>query len=309
MTAAEQIAGVELGGTKAVAVLARGSHVLARVRIATTSPTDTLAALRETLGAWRVREGFAALGVASFGPLRLAPRAADYGTMLTTPKKGWPGADIVGTLTEGLDCPSLIDTDVNAAALAEWRWGTGKGLESLCYLTVGTGLGGGILINGRPVHGALHPEVGHMRLRRAPSDVFAGVCPFHGDCVEGLVAGPALHARFGRPGEDISADDPRWSFVAHDLAALIAALLLAISPQKILIGGGIALGRPYLLDLVRAEVAANIADYLPHISLATVEELIALPALGENAGPLGAIALGEAALRGGFESIMPEDHQ
>ncbi len=309
MTATEQIAGVELGGTKAVAVLARGDVILARVRIATTSPADTLGALRETLGAWRACEGFAALGIASFGPLRLAPRAADHGVMLATPKKGWSGADIVGTLTQGLDCPSLIDTDVNAAARAEWRWGAGKGLESLCYMTIGTGLGGGILIDGRPIHGALHPEVGHIRLRRAPGDDFAGVCPFHDDCVEGLVAGPALRARFGRPGEDISPDDPRWSFVAHDLAALIAALLLAISPQKILIGGGIALGRPHLLDLVRAEVAANIAGYLPHISSATVAELIALPALGENAGPLGAIALGEAALRGGFESFRPEDHQ
>ena len=309
MTAAEQIAGVELGGTKAVAVLARGGDILARVRIATTSPAETLGALRETLGAWRAREGFDALGIASFGPLRLAPRATDYGMMLATPKKGWSGAHIIGPLTEGFDCPSLIDTDVNAAALAEWRWGAGKCLESLCYLTIGTGLGGGILIDGRPVHGALHPEVGHIRLRRAPGDDFAGVCPFHGDCAEGLVAGPALRARFGRPGEDISPGDPRWSFVAHDIAALIAALLLAISPQKILIGGGIALGRPYLLDLVRAEVAANIAGYLPHISSATVEELIALPALGENAGPLGAIALGEAALRGGFESFRPEGHQ
>lgn len=293
----DQIAGIELGGTKALAVLARGTEILASERIATTTPDETLGALVEILNGWKRDQGYAALGIASFGPLRLDPDAADYGMMLATPKAGWTGADIAKTLRAGSDCPSRVDTDVNAAALAEWRWGAGKGLDSLVYLTLGTGVGGGVLVGGRPVHGALHPEIGHLRLRRASGDDFPGSCPFHGDCVEGLLSGPALQARFGASRESISVDDPRWSFVAHDLAQLIGALLLVTSPQKILIGGGVGLGRSFLLGRAWQLVVADLAAYLLHVRDTDPVSLIGLPALGEKAGPLGAIALGEAALR------------
>ena len=293
----DQIAGIELGGTKALAVLARGTEILASERIATTTPDETLGALVDILNGWKRGQGYAALGIASFGPLRLDPDAADYGMMLATPKAGWTDADIAKTLRAGSDCPSRVDTDVNAAALAEWRWGAGKGLDSLVYLTLGTGVGGGVLVGGRPVHGALHPEIGHLRLRRASGDDFPGSCPFHGDCVEGLLSGPALQARFGAPGATISVDDPRWSFVAHDLAQLIGALLLVTSPQKILIGGGVGLGRSFLLGRAWQLVVADLAAYLLHVRDTDPVSLIGLPALGEKAGPLGAIALGEAALR------------
>lgn len=297
MAPMDQIAGIELGGTKTLAVLARGTEILASERIATTTPDETLGALVDILNGWKRGQGYAALGIASFGPLRLDPDAADYGMMLATPKAGWTDADIAKTLRAASDCPSRIDTDVNAAALAEWRWGAGKELDSLVYLTLGTGVGGGVLVGGRPVHGALHPEIGHLRLRRASGDDFPGSCPFHGDCAEGLLSGPALQARFGAPGATISVDDPRWSFVAHDLAQLIGALLLVTSPQKILIGGGVGLGRSFLLERAWQYVVAGLAAYLPHVSDADPVSLIGLPALGEKAGPLGAIALGEAALR------------
>lgn len=290
------IAGIELGGTKSLAVLARGTEILDRARFATTTPGETLGALVDTLDGWARDQGFAALGIASFGPVRLDYGSADYGRMLSTPKPGWAGTDIVSALRGAIDCPTRIDTDVNAAALAEWRWGAAQGLDSLCYLTLGTGVGGGVLLEGRPVHGALHPEIGHLRLRRAPGDDFGGSCPFHGDCIEGLLSGPALRARFGGAGEDIPADDDRWSFVAHDLAQLVGALLLVTSPQKILIGGGVGLGRAFLLDRAWRQVVAELANYLPHVAGAGVKGLLGLPALGEMAGPLGAVALGEAAL-------------
>ena len=296
MVRMETIAGIELGGTKALAVLARGSEILASARFATTTPDETIGALVDTLEGWKRREGFAALGIASFGPLRLDPGSADFGTMLATPKAGWSGADIAGALSAVADCPWRIDTDVNAAALAEWRWGAGQGLDSLCYLTLGTGVGGGLLLGGRPVRGALHPEIGHLRLRRASGDDFSGSCPFHGDCIEGLLSGPALQARFGATGEEIPANDLRWSWVAHDLAQLIGALLLVTSPQKILIGGGIGMGRSFLLERAWQHVVADLAGYLPFVPGDTALDLVALPALGDKAGPLGAIALGEAAL-------------
>ena len=296
MVRMETIAGIELGGTKALAVLARGNEILASARFATTTPNETLGVLVDTLKGWKRREGFAALGIASFGPLRLDPGAPDFGAMLATPKAGWSGADIAGALSAVAGCPWRIDTDVNAAALAEWRWGAGQGLDSLCYLTLGTGVGGGLLHGGRPVHGALHPEIGHLRLRRASGDDFPGSCPFHGDCIEGLLSGPALQARFGATGEEIPADDLRWSLVAHDLAQLIGALLLVTSPQKILIGGGIGMGRSFLLECAWQHVVADLAGYLPFVPGDTALDLVALPALGDKAGPLGAIALGEAAL-------------
>ena len=197
MTSQRLIAGVELGGTKSIVLLARGREILERTQCPTTTPEATLDFIHAHLQAWDSAHSIAALGIAAFGPIRLDARAADYGTMLATPKRGWAGAKVGGQLTRGLRCPSRIDTDVNAAALAEWKWGAAQGHHVVCYLTIGTGLGGGILIDGLPLNGALHPELGHLYLRRAPGDSFQGVCSFHGDCIEGLISGPALAARFG----------------------------------------------------------------------------------------------------------------
>ncbi|WP_414902123.1 ROK family protein [Sphingomonas flavalba] len=294
-----RIAGVEIGGTKAIALLWQAGAVVARVTMPTTQPDETLGRLHRQLAAWHRAGALDALGIASFGPLALARSAPGFGAMLATPKPGWTGAPVMAALTAGLACPAAIDTDVNGAALAEYRWGAGAGCDSLCYLTVGTGVGGGVLIGGRPLHGALHPEVGHLRIRRLPGDGFAGTCPFHGDCVEGLVSGPALAARFGCDPATVGPDHPVWTAVAADLAELAAALFVTLAPQRLLIGGGVGTGRPFLLPLVRERAVALLGGYLPYVDEVSAALLIREPALGADAGPLGAIALGLSALQPG----------
>lgn len=293
-------AGVELGGTKMILLRARGRDIIERVSIPTTTPGETLAAAANRLRAWQAEEAFAALGIASFGPLRLDRAADDFGHMLPTPKPGWTGADIYGALGGPLACPAAIDTDVNGAALAEARWGAGAEGETpsdaLCYLTIGTGLGGGFALHGRALHGAMHPELGHIAIRRAPGDDFSGACPFHGDCIEGLVCGPALAQRFGVAGDQIQADDPRWDHVAHDIARLVGTILLTTAARQVLIGGGVGIGRAALLDVVRAKVVAQLGGYLPFVDADSIKSIVRLPALGDQAGPLGAVALAMDAL-------------
>ncbi|WP_225205290.1 ROK family protein [Novosphingobium huizhouense] len=288
-----RIAGVELGGTKTILVLADGRDIVEQVALPTQTPTATLAEANARLRQWHEDRPLAALGIASFGPLDLS-----RGTMLPTPKPNWSGAPILAGLRDGLDCPAAIDTDVNGAALAEYRWGAGAahGFANLCYITIGTGVGGGIVIDGKPLHGAMHPELGHIRVRRAAGDLFAGACPFHGDCLEGLVSGPALAARFGMDGAQIPDDHPGWAEVAAELADAIATLFLVTSVEAVLIGGGVGTARPGLLPAVRAQVVASLAGYLPFIDPAGAELRIAPPALGDRAGPLGALALALDAL-------------
>lgn len=297
MTAEPLVAGVELGGTKCIVALGRGRTIIEQHSIPTRSPEETLGAAAAQVRAWT---GVEALGIASFGPLQLARGAQDFGRMLTTPKPGWQGADIWGALTDGFDGPAAIDTDVNGAALAEYHWGARPEAKErpsgLCYLTIGTGVGGGLVVDGRPVHGAMHPEMGHVRVRRVPGDDFAGSCPFHGDCVEGLINGPALAARFGMAGDAIPDDDGRWTHVASDLAGLVATLFLTIAPEMVLIGGGIGMGRPGLLPMVRAGVVKGLGGYLPYVTAESVEWRVRQPALRQEAGPLGALALGIGAL-------------
>jgi fructokinase len=229
------------------------------------------------------------LGIASFGPLRLDLAACDHGCLLATPKAGWSGAAVAATLTRDLGVPWWIDTDVNGAALAEWKWGAAAGCDSVCYVTIGTGVGGGLVVNGAPVHGAMHPELGHLRLRRAPGDTFGGACPFHGDCVEGLIAGPALRQRFGEDPASVADGDQRWDVIASDLAELVGAVLLTTSAQRILLGGGVMTARPMLLADVRQRVVAQLGSYLPFLDSESARFMIDTPALGADAGPLGAV--------------------
>ncbi|WP_298395031.1 ROK family protein [Sphingobium sp.] len=289
------LAGVELGGTKVVVLRARGRDILDRVTIPTTTPDETLGRAADQLRQWQGEAAFAALGIASFGPLRLDRAAPDFGHMLPTPKPGWSGADIYGALAGALSCPAAIDTDVNGAALAELRWGAGnedgEASDCLCYLTIGTGLGGGFAFHGRPLHGAMHPEMGHILTRRAPGDDFAGVCPFHSDCIEGLVSGPALAQRFGAPGDQIDPHDPRWDHVAHDIAQLVGTILLTTAARQVLIGGGVGMGRADLLDRVRHMLVDQLAGYLPFVTAQSVATIVRPPVLGDQAGPMGTIAL------------------
>ncbi|MCR5872521.1 MULTISPECIES: ROK family protein [unclassified Sphingomonas] len=297
MSDAPRYAGIELGGTKAIAVLTQGDAIVERHSVATGEPIATLGALRAILDGWAAAAPLAGLGIASFGPIQLDPRDPRLGQILATPKPGWTGAPVAALLSEGLACPMVIDTDVNGAALAEYRWGAAVGCDSLCYLTIGTGLGGGLLIGGKPVHGAMHPEIGHIRLRRVAGDLFPGACDFHGDCVEGLVSGPALAARFGMDPATASDGDPIWRHVAADIAELCCAILLTTSARRILFGGSVALSRAFILPWVREIVVAQLESYLPFVTTEAVGEIIQPAGLGTDAGPLGAIALAQAASR------------
>lgn len=290
------LAGIELGGTKSIAVLARGGTILARASLATSAdPAATLAAVVAVIGGWHAERPLAAIGIASFGPVVLDPQSPAYGHMLDTPKPGWAGFDVVGAVRGAIAVPVAIDTDVNAAALAEGQWGGSRGCRVHAYVTIGTGVGGGLVVGGQPLHGFLHPEIGHMRVPRVDGDAFAGVCPFHGDCIEGLVAGPALAARTGLAGADIADGHPVWGNVAQELGDFFANMLAGFAPERIALGGSVLLGRPLLLPAVRGVVARRLAGYLPTTDLAP-EDRIALATLGADAGPLGAVALAARAL-------------
>lgn len=292
MTPAPLLAGIELGGTRAIAVTGGDGRIADRLDLATADPATTLAALAEWI---RARMPLAAIGVASFGPLRLSPGAPDHGCILATPKRGWAGTDLLSPLRP-LGLPLAIDSDVGAAALAEYRWGDATGVRSLTYVTIGTGVGAGTVIDGATITGRLHPEAGHLLLRRIPGDGFAGNCRFHGDCVEGLLSGPSLAARFGEAPAHVPKGDRRWDAPAADLAMFLCALLNAYAPQRLLVGGGVGLGAPWLLDQAIALLPALIGDYYPDLDEAALRRLISAPALGRDSGPLGALALADLAL-------------
>jgi len=290
------VAGVELGGTKSIAVLARGSDIVAQARFPTADPQMTLTALVDQISAWQAVHGnVEAVGIASFGPVGLDRGRADYGHITSTPKSGWAGTDVVGPFTRAFGVPIAFDTDVAGAALAEQRWGAAHGCDVAVYLTIGTGIGGGVVVNGTPVHGLIHPEIGHIRVRRAEGDAFPGICPFHGDCIEGLASGPAIAARAGAPGDTLSDDHPVWAAVTAELAELVALLLLTVSTRRILIGGGVFGGREALLPAIRAQAARLLAGYLVGVDEARLADIVVLPGLGDRAGPLGAIALAHRA--------------
>lgn len=296
MSRPTRLAGVELGGTKSIAVLCVADKIIDRLTVATTDPAETLDAIRRQLLAWQSIQSLDGLGIASFGPIRLDRTKDDFGTILTTPKPGWKGAQVVFSLADGVKCPIALDTDVNAAAVAEYRWGAGQACSSLVYITIGTGLGGGVLFDGEPIHGFLHPEIGHILVRRRPEDRFAGACPFHGDCIEGLISGPALAKRFGASPDQVLPDHPEWENAAHDLAHLFATLISTFAPQRILVGGGVGEGAPRLITRAMLLLPALLGEYYAGVGPDETPTFIQRPQLGTEAGPLGAIALAEKAL-------------
>ena len=279
-------AGVELGGTKCVALLARGpNEILERETVPTTSPEETLGALAALLGQWR----YDALGIASFGPVDLDPKSAGYGHITSTPKPGWAGADVLGTLRSVAGVPAEFDTDVNGAAFAEMRWGAGRGFDDFAYVTVGTGVGVGLIANGLPMRGFAHCELGHIRIARLAGDPFAGSCPYHGDCVEGLAAGPSLVARVGEERvSSLSVDNPLWDSVAWALAQLCHAIVCAAAPRAIAMGGGVVDKQPHLLPRIEGMLVESLNGYMV---VPNEGAYIRAPQLGRDAGPLGAIAL------------------
>ena len=293
------LGGIEIGGTKTVVLVAHGRDIVAQIQFPTAAPAKTLARCTDQLAVWQSAHGpLAAIGIGSFGPLSLDPAAADYGHVTNTPKPGWEGADLRAALRTRFAVPLVIDTDVAGAALAEGRWGAAVGARVYVYLTVGTGIGIVLVVDGRAVHGLVHPEAGHIRVRRVAGDLFAGTCRFHGDCLEGLASGPAIAARAGRPAHDLPADHPVWASVAAELAELVAMLVLTVSAERVVIGGGVVNGQPQLLPLIRARTDALLAGYVPAASGAALERMVTAPGLGNDSGPLGAIALAELALTG-----------
>lgn len=285
------VAAVEAGGTKFVVALGRTWQEVRdgeRLTVPTTDPAATVGAVL----AWLARRDpdgrLAAVGVASFGPLDLRSRR-----VARTPKPGWSGFDW-GAAVAGWR-PGLalgLDTDTTGAALAESRVGAATGVGTSVYVTVGTGIGAGIMVDGRPMHGLVHPEVGHMRVPRAPTDSFAGCCPFHRDCLEGLASGPAVAQRWGVPPRDLPADHPAWALEGEYLAAAVANLVAVVSPERIVLGGGV-MAAPGLLDRVRHGTRRLLAGYVdrPEAGDAIASYLVG-PALGPVSGAVGAFLLG-----------------
>ena len=294
MSDAPLIAGIELGGTKCVCILATGPDAVEEeVRIPTTAPAETLAAIEAVLDRWR---GFAAVGVASFGPVGVDRHAPDWGRVTVTTKPGWSHTDIGRRLERRYAVPVGFHTDVVGAALAEAKWGAAEGLVEIAYVTVGTGIGVGLIADGRPVDGLTHQELGHVRPVRLAGDDWVGACPFHGGCVEGLASGSAIAARVGRRAEELAADDPAWDGVVHALGQLLHTLVLTGVPRRIVMGGGVMTGAAHLLPRARDAMTKSLGGYsmLPEVALA---ETYVVPAgLGNNAGPLGAVLLGRQAL-------------
>lgn len=288
--------GIELGGTKIVCAVGAGPDgILNERRIPTTTPGETLAQILAFFGQYQLD----AVGIGSFGPVSLDRGAADYGFITTTPKPGWANTDVVGIIGRALGVPVGFDTDVNAAALGEWRWGAGSNLDMLLYLTIGTGIGGGGISNGALMHGMLHPEMGHIRLPHdLQADPFEGVCPFHSDCLEGLASGPAMKARWGESAKALPDEHPAWALEAHYLALACVNFICTLSPQRIVLGGGV-MNQRQLFPLIRQEVQRLLNGYVqaaPVLDL--IESYIVPPALGERVGVLGALALAEQAVMG-----------
>lgn len=287
--------GIELGGTKIICAVGTGpADIRAETRFPTTTPGEALAQILAFFLQYRVD----AIGIGSFGPISLHGEAPDYGSITTTPKPGWAHTDIVGSIGRALNVPVGFDTDVNAAALGEWRWGAGQGLDTFIYMTIGTGIGGGGISNGRLMHGLLHPEMGHIRLPRDQAvDPFAGTCPYHGDCLEGLASGPAMQARWRMSARDLPADHPAWQLEAHYLALACVSFACILSPQRIILGGGVMHQRQ-LFPLIRHEVQDLLNGYIqaPAV-LQGIDTYIVPPVLGDQVGVLGALALAEQAAK------------
>jgi fructokinase len=293
---------VEAGGTKFVVALGneRGD-ILEQEYVPTADPSSTLAAACAWL---RKKSGFgnlalAAIGVASFGPIELDRASARYGCIGRTPKAGWRCTDIAGMFAREFRCPIGFDTDVNAAALAEHRLGAARDVDNLVYLTIGTGIGGGVIANGAPIHGLMHPEIGHVYPRRHPLDLeFGGVCPFHRDCVEGLASGPAILARTGVSLQQLDAGHSQWEIEADYLGQLCAQLVVTVSPQRIVMGGGV-MAQARLLPLIRDRMRHWLGGYIERNEiLADAGRYIVAPELGDRAGILGALALAMDAAAG-----------
>lgn len=286
---------IEAGGTKFLCAVGTGPHDLrARVEFPTASPEETIGRVVTFFEERTKHESLSAFGIASFGPIDVNPASPHFGYITSTPKRGWRNTDLAGPIRRTFNLPVAFDTDVNAAALGERRWGAAQGLETFVYLTVGTGIGGGGMVEGRLIHGVLHPEMGHMRIAHDwQADPFPGACPFHGDCWEGLAAGPAIEARWGCKGQHLRLDHQAWQLEAHYLALGVTNLVCTLSPQRIILGGGV-MRQADLFPLIRRETLKLLNRYIQVDEIIErIDDYIVPAHLGDSAGVTGAIALAE----------------
>jgi fructokinase len=279
---------IEAGGTKFICGIGTGPDDLQTLQIPTTTPEQTISAAIDFFRRYG-RDEIAAVGIGSFGPVDLDARSPRYGYITSTPKAGWRNTDLAGAVRQALGVPIGFDTDVNAAALGESCWGAARGISSCLYLTIGTGIGGGAMLDGQLVHGMMHPEMGHIRLPHdLVADPFPGACPFHGDCLEGLASGPAIAARWGKPAIELPPDHPAWAIESKYLALAVANFVFTLSPECVILGGGV-MRQEFLFDRIRAEVANLLNGYVR-------SPVITPPGLGGRSGVLGALALAEKTL-------------
>ncbi len=301
--AAERLfGGIEAGGTKFVCVVGTGpDDIRAKTRIDTTRPEPTL---DHTIRFFREFESsgaeIAAIGIASFGPVELRERESDYGYITRTPKPHWSHTDMVGPIAAALDVPIGFDTDVNAAALAEGRWGASRGLDTHVYVTVGTGIGGGVVANGGAVHGLVHPEIGHVYVPRVEGDTYGGGCPYHDDCLEGMASGFAMNERWERRAEELEGDafDAALAMEATYLASGFRNIVYAIAPERIVVGGGVS-EMPGLIPLVRSKLVERLGGY-PGLPEHAGDDFVVPAQLGSGAGSAGSLVLAELALQRRF---------
>ncbi len=286
--------GIEAGGTKFVCMVARGrQEILAEARFPTADPAETIRCVLEFFYPYARQKLLAGVGIGSFGPVDLDSGSATYGYITSTPKQGWAHTDLRGAVYQALNVPVAFDTDVNAAAFGEQYWvAENRKLDPFVYLTVGTGIGVGAIVNGKPVHGLIHPEAGHYLIPHDwQADPFEGVCPYHRDCLEGLASGPAIARRWGQPAETLPPDHPAWELEANYIALALANLMYSFSPKRIVLGGGV-MNKPGLHEAVRRKVQQWTNGYLQSRAiLESIEAYIVLPALGNRSGVLGAIAM------------------
>jgi fructokinase len=285
--------GIEAGGTKFVCVVASGpGQVVDEIRFKTTMPEETLGRAIQFFQPFVDSTQLCAIGVGAFGPLDLNPKSPTHGFITATPKPGWSNTNVLGTLRQALKINIAFDMDVNAAALGEYLWGVSKGYDPSLYLTIGTGICGGYIVNGKPLVGLLNLEMGHVRIPHDRAlDPFPGICPFHSDCFEGLANGPAIEKRLGVAGALIPEEDPYWDIEADYIASALMNYILTLSPKKIVLGGGV-MQREFIFAKVRRRVRELLNGYVSSKSLLEyIDDYIVPPGLGNQSGSLGAIAL------------------
>ena len=286
--------GIETGGTKWACAIGTGPDSLsAAATIPTTTPKETI---DRTVDFFQCEGPVAAIGIGSFGPIDPKITSETWGHITSTPKPGWAHTDVGQEIRRRLSVPVAFDTDVSAAALGENRWGAAQGLDTFCYITVGTGIGGGVMAHGMLLHGLVHPEFGHLRIPHDKErDPFPGVCPYHGDCWEGLASGVAIEARWGRPPDELAEDAAVWTLEAHYLALGLMSVICVLSPERIIIGGGV-MRHPEVLPLVHRELCELLNGYLESAAVGEeIDSYVTLPGLGAKSGVLGAIALAQMA--------------